>query len=699
MTLRGVHGHFSGGEIATDGDLDFRKPEWSLLFTTISVNKVVLHDLPSEWRKALLPEAIRNLGLEGQLTGQATNVRVAPADGQVKVTGEGQGQVDQVVLDGQPQPPIKLKLGSKNGQLGSVSLNPTPDLPVLVLAAAVAAVPPAAPPASPTPPRLPDLKPADLVVWVPRALIWATGRGVNGLNKGMTFLGGLIKPAPEASEPAPEYLDIDLALEDVDLGQLLQRLQFKLPFPVEGKLSFKVHASIPINTPRDMKNYRLTGTANLPRVNVAGVEMADVATRLTLDKGLLELQELKGRAILPAGGAGTFAGTARMRIAPLGDLNADLNVDRFPLAAVLNLLPGAGGKADGALTGHVTARAAAQTLTDLTTWHATGTLSSDRIAAYGLALTAVSADLSVDAGTARASAVKATLENAKLTGSAELALASPWNYSGVLTLSGADLKVVQGLNPDFRPPFPVEGAADVTADLKGTLRPLTVAASGSAKASDLTLDRFKVDSLSFKWDLDGDRLKLTDAKTSLYQGDVTGSATLPLRTATAGAVDLRLAGVDVQALAKSLPAVPVQISGKASGTVTATLPPAGPDGERAATAKIDLTAKKLSVQNIPADNLHADVDYKAGTATYHLEGESLGGASSWTASIRRVRPPPPLARPPPPRSRRRRRRAAASSSPVFDYRGWAKRWDWERAWGSCTAEPTSTCRSARPRTA
>ena len=287
----------------------------------------------------------------------------------------------------------------------------------------------------------------------------------------MTLLGGLIKPAPEAAEPAPEYLDVDLALEDVDLGQLLQRLQFKLPFPVEGKLSFKVHASIPINTPRDMKNYRLTGTANLPRVNVAGVEMADVATRLTLDNGLLELQELKGRAILPAGGAGSFAGTARMRIAPLGDLSADLSVDRFPLAAVLNLLPGAGGKADGALTGHVTARAPAQTLTDLTTWHATGTLSSDRIAGYGLTLTAVSADLSVDAGTAKASAMKATLESAKLTGSAELALASPWSYSGTLTLSGADLKAVQGLNPDFRPPFPVEGAADVTADLKGTLRP------------------------------------------------------------------------------------------------------------------------------------------------------------------------------------------------------------------------------------
>ena len=231
----------------------------------------------------------------------------------------------------------------------------------------------------------------------------------------------------------------------------------------------------------------------------------------------------------------------------------------------------------------------------------------------------------MDGGEAKASAVKATLDKATLTGSAELALASPWNYSGTITLSGADLKVVQGLNPEFRPPFPVEGAADVTADLKGTLRPLTVAASGSAKASDLTLDRFKVDSLSFKWDLDGDRLKLTDAKAALYEGVVTGSAVLPVRASAAGAVDLRLDGVDVQALAKSLPAVPVQVSGKASGTAAATLPPAGPDGERAATAKVDLTAKKLSVQNIPADNLHADVSYKDGTATYHLEGESLGG--------------------------------------------------------------------------
>ena len=351
VQLRGVHGRFAGGEIATDGDLDFRKADWVLQFTTVGVDKVVLHELPAEWREALLPEAIRNLDPDGQLTGQAANMRVFWADGQVQVTGEGKGEIDKATIAGKPtSEPIRLKLGTKNGKLHYVTQNLTPRLMAAVLVAALTAAPPDPPPAL-------DLSPAELAGRVPNALVWATNRGVGALNMGMTTVGAWLQPAGTA-EPAPEYLDIDLAVEDVDLAQLLTRLQFKLPFPLEGRLTFKVHASIPVNTPQNMKNYRLTGTANLPRVSVAGVTMTDVSTRLRLDNGSLELQELKGKATSPQGdAAGAFAGTARMRIAPLGDLNADLTVDHFPLAAVLNQLPGTGGKAAGVLSGHVTARA------------------------------------------------------------------------------------------------------------------------------------------------------------------------------------------------------------------------------------------------------------------------------------------------------------------------------------------------------
>ena len=502
-------------------------------------------------------------------------------------------------------------------------MNPRPGLLATALVATVAVAPPPAD-SSPAPAFA---TPTALLRWTTEMTAWMTNRGAAALGKGMKIVGDWLRPAA-APEPAPEYLTLDLALEDIDLAQLLQRLKFQLPFTVEGRLTFKVHAEIPINTPEDLKNYRLTGTASLPHLTIAGVEMADIQTRLQLQHGILDLQELKGKAIPPKGGAdaaGVFEGTARMEVAPLGDLSGNLRVDRFPLDVVLSRLPGASGLAEGAFSGHVDMHAAVQTLTDPTTWHANGQLTSDRIAAYGLEFTGVSADVSVEGGKAKVSGVKAILAKANLTGDAALTLASPWTYTGVLSVKGLDLAAAQRLAPYFRPPFDVQGAADATADLRGSLSPLSVSASGTASASDLGLGQFKVDSLSLKWGIDGDRVKLTDLKTKLYQGDVSGSAYVPLRAATAGAVDLKLDDVDVQALAKSLPSMPLRLQGRASGSIRATIPAAGPDGQRQATGKIDLSAKALTVQNIPTDNLHADVDYKDGVAEYHLKGDSLGG--------------------------------------------------------------------------
>ncbi len=505
-------------------------------------------------------------------------------------------------------------------------MNPRPGLLATALVATVAASGRLRDPARQTPAPA-ELTPTEMLRWTTEMTAWMTNRGAGALGKGMKIIGDWLRPT-SAPEPAPTYLTLDLALEDIDLAQLLQRLKFQLPFTVEGRLTFKVHAEIPVNTPEDLKNYRLTGTANLPHLTIAGVEMADIQTRMRLERGILELQELKGKAIASKGGAGAagaFEGTARMEVAPLGDLSGAVRVDRFPLDVLLSRLPGASGLAEGAFSGHVEIRTAVKTLIDPTTWHATGQLSSDRIAAYGLALTGVSADVSVDGGAAKVSGVKATLAKAALSGDAALTLAIPWSYTGALSVKGLDLAAAQRLAPDFRPPFDVQGSADATADLRGSLSPLSVSASGTASASELGIGQFKVDSLSLKWGIDGDRVKLTDLKTKLYQGDISGSAAVPLRTATAGAVDLKLDDVDVQALAKSLPSMPLRLQGRASGSIRATIPAAGPDGQRQATGKIDLSAKALTVQNIPTDNLHADVDYKAGVAEYHLKGDSLGG--------------------------------------------------------------------------
>ena len=188
-------------------------------------------------------------------------------------------------------------------------------------------------------------------------------------------------------------------------------------------------------------------------------------------------------------------------------------------------------------------------------------------------------------------------------------------------------------------------------------------------------------------------------KAKLYQGEVSGSAVVPVRAAAAGDVDLRLDGVDVQALAKSLPSMPLRLQGKASGSIQATIPAAGPDGQRQATARSTSAPKSLTVQNIPTDNLHADVDYKAGVAEYHLKGDSLGGHFTLDGKIPFAgdrRPATPAAATALRRTRTSRRRAAASALRASSCPGYREPWAWAPPWASCTAGPTSTCRSSWP---
>ncbi len=145
VQLRGVHGTFAGGDIATDADLDFRKPAWVLTFSTVSLDQAVWHKLPQSWIDALLPAFLKDYKPDGVFKGRATDLRVSLEDGKVQVGGTGQGEIDNVTFDGKPQPePIKVTLGTRNGKFGSVTLNPRPGLLATALGATVAVASPAA---------------------------------------------------------------------------------------------------------------------------------------------------------------------------------------------------------------------------------------------------------------------------------------------------------------------------------------------------------------------------------------------------------------------------------------------------------------------------------------------------------------------------------------------------------------------------
>ena len=126
--------------------------------------------------------------------------------------------------------------------------------------------------------------------------------------------------------------------------------------------------------------------------------------------------------------------------------------------------------------------------------------------------------------------------------------------------------------------------------LHGTLATADIQAAGNASLHDLEYDRIKAEGLKFDWVLNRDWLDLKAVQASVGKGRVTGSGRLPLAPKAKGEVDLAVADLEVQDLVKSVPGVKLRLEGRVSGKAKAILDPVGADGQRTATADLDLTA-------------------------------------------------------------------------------------------------------------
>jgi uncharacterized protein involved in outer membrane biogenesis len=444
-------------------------------------------------------------------------------------------------------------------------------------------------------------------------------------------------------------------MKDVDLAELLKRLEVKVPFALAGRLTVELKLSIPVNTPRDIKAYRLNGTASLPRFTVEKLELQDVKARVTLNEGVLKLEELDGALLdnsVPGAGPpprGTFRGSASYGVEPAGDLNANLTLDRLPLARALQLLPQAAATdTAGAVSGQFTFFAPAGALQDVARYRATARLSSDRLRGYGLQLDGVALALNLDQGVAKLTELRGNLEGTGLSGGGELRLAGNYPYSAELTVTGADLAAINRLAPNVKPPIRLAGKVDVKAEAKGTANPASLALTGSSKATGLKVENFTLGVLDFRFAADTDRLRVTDLKADLYRGAITGEATLPFTATAPGSINLRLRNVDVGAITRDVPQLPVKLEGQVDGTVTASLPPAAPDKPRQPEARIEfLRTRNLKVSDIPADQLTGTVTVQGGVAHFDLKGGLAGGTFGVVGDLPLPGQAPPAAPLPP----------------------------------------------------
>lgn len=588
VKLRDVEASAFGGGVATSGDLDFRGAVTQFAFAAIRADQVQVERFPPSWK---FPKQI-----SGKLVGSAALAVTIDEKGEIQTKGDGKGKIVDASVAGQPAAePITLELqpvpgGFRFGSVekpskGAMDLHLHP-LALTLAALALNAVqdqPPAQPEPAPDP-----------------------------------------KPAEKKSESS--YLDINLKMKDVDLAKFIAELDVRLPAPLAGKLSFEMKVGIPLDESRDLKKYRLRGNAQLTDFSLGELRLHKVEAEVVYENGVLRMPVLKGEvpSDQPGEAPGRITGSGSLQVEPLGDLAVEVVLERIPLAPVAafsGLAEPLQGRVSGSMNANVPIRSAAS----LEGWTATAKLNSEHITTYGLNLKSVSAQARLQKGQLQITGLRGDLNGAPLTAKGTLALTSPFPFTVNLDAQQVPAASLNRFAPAAGFPAAASGTLAVDAAVKGTLAPLQVLANGTARASQLRIQKVVVGDARFAWNLSDETFAIKDLKATLYDGEISGTAVVPLRPAQAGAIDLKMKNIDAGALLKDLSGPALMVAGAIDGTVKGIIPAAKANAARPVKLDVKVAAPKLRVQNIPTEELQASVVVADGTVAYRVVAKSLGG--------------------------------------------------------------------------
>ena len=151
-----------------------------------------------------------------------------------------------------------------------------------------------------------------------------------------SILTAICLQPPASPQPTPTF-EVSFDFKDVDLADLVQRMELKIPIALAGRVSLSAKARLPLNQVSDPRAYRLTGKTNASRLSIEHVDFENVKADLILRDGVLSLTNLTGaipKLEISDMAAGTVSGQARAELFPLKDLSAEMAIERLPLAIV-----------------------------------------------------------------------------------------------------------------------------------------------------------------------------------------------------------------------------------------------------------------------------------------------------------------------------------------------------------------------------
>ena len=432
--------------------------------------------------------------------------------------------------------------------------------------------------------------------------------------------------APPSSSDSTA-VSASITLREVDLGELLSKLEVKLGYAITGKVTVEANVSVPLADATSSKAYTLRGKITSSELKLEGLRVRDLSAELVYAKGKLELTAL--RAALPpdepTDKPGELTGTATAAVEPRGDLTAALTLTRLPLGELFKAVPG-GVSLSGAVSGKAEFRGPLDELSDPATWVGSGDLTAPQLTVFGRGVRDAKVKLAVKGGKATLTDVAATVEGVPATGDGTLTLSGKYPFTAAVRTRPRGVSELQKLIPELGLPVAVRGKLETDTTAAGTLNPFAVSAAGSLAASEFAVGDTPADKLTAKWKVTPERVTVSDLSAGVFRGRVNGSGDVPLQPDKKGDFKLTFDEVDAGAVASAFPKAPVRLTGRVSGDVSGTLPVAEPNGQRAVAADVNLTAPKLTVQGIPAEKLTGKLGLDGTAVRYELEGKTLGGS-------------------------------------------------------------------------
>lgn len=266
-------------------------------------------------------------------------------------------------------------------------------------------------------------------------------------------------------------------------------------------------------------------------------------------------------------------------------------------------------------------------------YRATGKARTPSLQVEGLTLTDVTADVQLKDGVLTLSRFSATFpadatgKPGGFVGTARFGIEPRTELTADLTLTDIPLNQVAAAVPGYadKADGRVSGRFDFTlpGDQLGSLQ--AVVANGTLTSSGVTLFGQKADRVKIDLALKDGVARLTKADVDIYEGTVTGEATVPVVGDKAGSFAVGFKGVNAGKLTAAIPKSPVSVQGKVGGKFAGTIPPVRNFDATKLTGDLDLNAPQLVVQGVPTTKLAGKVGYKPGAITYDLKADALGG--------------------------------------------------------------------------